>query len=207
MKDLEKKIAELTAALDAAKAKKILPEEKKQPLWKRICGGVVWTILCLVFAFILVMTVTAAVARAKGDRAEFLGYGLFVVVSGSMEPEIKIDDIIITKKAAQNKIKVGDDIAFFSSSLNMVITHRVVEVTANGYITQGLQNNVVDGEIRYSDVIGKVVLKSAFFGQVYKLVGSRYGFLFVIVVPLFLFVIYETWALTKKLKTLKSADK
>jgi len=206
MEDLEKKIAELTAELEAAKAKKVLPEQKKQPRWKRICGGFLWAVLCLTFAFILIMTITAAVARAKGDRAEFLGYGLFVVVTPSMEPEIMVGDIIIIKRVAQDKIKIGDDITFFSSALDKVVTHRVVEVTEKGYITKGLQNNVVDGEILYKDVLGKVVLKSSFLGQVYKLISSPQGFIFIIIVPLFLFIIYETWALTKKLKALKSAD-
>lgn len=204
---LENRIAELTAALDAAKGKKILPEEKRAPLWRRVCGGVIWTVLCLAFAVMLIITVTAAVAKAKGDRAEVLGYGIFVVVTGSMEPEIKIDDIIITKKVAQDKIEKGDDIAFYSSAQSKVITHRVIEVTERGYITQGLQNNVADGEILYSDVLGKVVLKSSFLGAVYKFVSSQYGFLFVIVVPLFFFVVYESWVLGKKFKALKKADK
>lgn len=207
--DLENRIAELTAALDAAKGKKTLPEEKKTPLWRRICGGAVWTVLCLTFALVLIITVTAAIAKAKGDRAEILGYGVFVVLTGSMEPEIKIDDIIISKKVAQDKIKPGDDITFFSSSHNKVITHRVIRETEKGYITQAINppDAPDDGEILYSDVLGKVVFKSSFLGAVYKFVSSQYGFLFVIVVPLFLFVVYESWALGKKFKALRAAEK
>ena len=201
--ELEQRLAELTAKLDEAKGKKVVPGEKPRPLWKRITNGVVWTVLCLLTAFVFLFTAVSAIAKAKGDRAEFLGFGIGVVVTGSMEPEIKVGDIILIKRVPQSKIKVGDDITF---QTDKVITHRVIEVTEKGFITQGLANNVADGEIPYSNVYGKVILKSAFLGKIYAFVNTQYGFLFVIVVPLFLFVIYQGWSLTKKFKALKSTE-
>lgn len=200
---LEKRLAELTSALEEAKAKKILPAEPQKLLWKRITGAVIWTVLCAVFVLLLIITLAAAIAKTKGDRIEILGFSMYIVLTGSMEPEIKVGDIIISRKVPQNSIKVGDDITFQQGDL--VITHRVIEVTGKGYITKGLANSNADGEILYTSVYGKVVFRSTVIGAVYKFVESQYGFLFVIVVPLFLFVIYETWALTKKFKALKSA--
>jgi len=208
--ELEQRLAELTAKLEEAKGKKAVPEEKALPpaparlLWKSITGGIVWTVLCLLTAFVFIFAAVAALARAKGDRAEILGFGIGVVVTGSMEPELKVGDIILIRRVPKNKIKVGDDITFQSG--DKAITHRVIEVTEKGFITQGLQNNVSDGEALYANVYGKVVFKSTFLGGAYAFVNTQYGFLFVIVVPLFLFVVYQGWALTKKFKALKKSE-
>lgn len=202
--EIEQRLAELTAKLEEAKGKKAVAEEPKRPLWKRIVNSAVWTVLCLLTAFVFLFTAVAAIAKVKGGRAEFLGMGIGVIVTGSMEPEIKVGDIILIRRVPQNKIKVGDDITFQSG--DKVITHRVVGITEKGFITQGLQNNISDGEVLYSNVYGKVVGKSTFLGGVYAFVNTQYGFLFVIVIPLFAFVIYQGWALTKKFKALKKSD-
>ena len=201
---LNRRLEELTAALNEAKTKKILPEEPKAPLWKRITNGIIWGVLCALFAVLLLITVVAAVSRAKGENVSFMGFSVYTVVTGSMEPEIMIGDIVIVRKVPQAEIKIGDNITFLRG--DMVITHKVMKTTENGFITQGVANNTADSEVPYTSVYGKVIFKSTVIGAIYEIVGSPYGFLFVIVVPLFLFVIYETWALTKKFKALKAAD-
>lgn len=81
------------------------------------------------------------------------GYGTAVVLSGSMEPTIKIDDLILV--AAQKEYQV-DDIVVFQSG-NMLVVHRIVEAEPDTFITRGDANNASDAPVRKEMVKGKVV--------------------------------------------------
>ena len=69
------------------------------------------------------------IRASKGDYtpSKFNGY---VVLTGSMEPNIMVNDVVITKKVDAVKLKVGDVITFKSTDARfygMVITHRIIE--------------------------------------------------------------------------------
>ena len=80
------------------------------------------------------------------------GYGDAIVISGSMSPTILPGDMIILQK--QETYEVNDIVTFLSDS---PVTHRIVEKTSGGYITQGDANDSRDSEIEQSQVIGKVI--------------------------------------------------
>ena len=73
---------------------------------------------------------------------------LYTIVSGSMEPSIKVYDVIIDYKVSgPEKIKEGDVITFRSTSpisKDLIVTHRVKDVKiVNGkyeYVTKGDAN-------------------------------------------------------------------
>ena len=56
----------------------------------------------------------------------FFGIKTFNIVSGSMEPQININDIVITKEIEENELKEGDVISFRQNS--EVITHRIIKI-------------------------------------------------------------------------------
>ena len=80
------------------------------------------------------------------------GYGAALVLTGSMEPTIMADDMILVKEA--ESYQVGDIVVFQSGS--MLVVHRVIQVTEESLITQGDANNAVDDPIAISDVKGIV---------------------------------------------------
>ena len=82
-----------------------------------------------------------------------MGFGNAVVITGSMKPAINEGDVIIIRK--QDAYAVQDIVAYRTA--NTPVTHRIVEATDSGYITQGDANNARDKEIAQSSVIGKVV--------------------------------------------------
>ena len=57
----------------------------------------------------------------------FFGYKTYVIVSGSMEPEIYVGDIAIVKTLKEYEKINKDDIISFRQG-QMVVTHRVIEV-------------------------------------------------------------------------------
>ena len=84
----------------------------------------------------------------------FFGYQMFTVISGSMQPTIKVGDIILIKK--QDNYFVNDIVTYKSD--NNYITHRVVEINDLNVVTKGDYNNALDDPIHVSNVVGKVVL-------------------------------------------------
>ena len=69
----------------------------------------------------------------KNDVIDFFGYSFLIVVSGSMEPSISINDIIVIKK--QNNYLVNDIITYKSN--NSLITHRIVNIEGDKIYTKG----------------------------------------------------------------------
>ena len=92
-----------------------MTQEKQQrfrlPAFCSLAGTVI--LLCVIGAF-LPLTIP-----------NLLGYQIYEVVSGSMEPEIPVGSVIYVKAAAPEEIGEGEIIAFMRNS--SVITHRVEE--------------------------------------------------------------------------------
>ena len=81
------------------------------------------------------------------------GYGAAVVLSGSMEPTISMDDLIIV--AAQDGYQENDIVVYQSG--NMLVMHRIIEVQPDTFITQGDANDAPDAPVRKEMIKGKVV--------------------------------------------------
>ncbi|MBQ6323902.1 MAG: signal peptidase I [Bacilli bacterium] len=89
----------------------------------------------------------------KKDYVNVFGYTYFVVASGSMSGTIEVDDIIFVK--ITDKVKTGDIITYKNDEGD-IITHRLVDISGNKYITKGDVNNVSDDAIEKKDIIGRV---------------------------------------------------
>lgn len=96
------------------------------------------------------------------------GCGVAVVLSGSMEPTIRIDDLIIVTE--QEDYQENDIVAYQSG--NMVVVHRIIEVEPDTVITQGDANNAPDAPIRKEMIKGKVVHWIPGAGRIARLLKS-----------------------------------
>ncbi len=97
----------------------------------------------------------------------FAGIQSYVVVSGSMEPEIPVGSMVYAKEVEPASLKKGDIIVFFNSDAAAVdenaipITHRVVKNDKKNteIITKGDANAQEDSmPVSYDNVVG-IVLK------------------------------------------------
>lgn len=122
--------------------------EKKKINISKILNIIVPTLL-IILALNLITT--------KSDKLfEIIGYRTYTVLSGSMEPKFYPGDIVITKHKNKTDIKLND-IVTYKDSEGVVITHRIIKETPEGYITKGDNNNVEDAEILTKDnIIGEV---------------------------------------------------
>ena len=96
------------------------------------------------------------------------GCGMAVVLSGSMEPTIRIDDLIIVTE--QEDYKENDIVAYQSDSV--VVAHRIIAVEPDTVITKGDANNAPDAPIRKEMMKGKVVGWIPGAGRIARLMKS-----------------------------------
>ena len=90
-----------------------------------------------------------------------MGYQLYTVVSGSMEPAVPTGSLVYIKYVEPGDIETGDIIAFYGSDAQgSIITHRVVSNSnAMGeFITKGDANAENDmNPVNYEQYVGKMV--------------------------------------------------
>lgn len=113
----------------------------------------------------------------------YFGYTMFEVASGSMEPTLYIDDVILVN-ITQNDLNKGDVIAFQND--DVIITHRVLLVDGDTITVKGDNNNTIDKPINRSQVIGKVIKVLPKFG-IWKKIITEPKILFAIFITLVLF--------------------
>ena len=99
------------------------------------------------------------------------GVGAAVVMSGSMEPALSVDDLVIVAEAEE--YRVGDVIVYQSGS-DLVI-HRIIAMDETIVIAQGDANNVADAPIDLAVVKGRMVMAIPFVGTVVRIVKSLPG--------------------------------
>ena len=85
-----------------------------------------------------------------------------IVLTGSMEPSLKINDFVIMRKT--KSIKVNDIISYKLN--NSEILHRVIRINNNEIVTKGDANNKEDNPISINQVTGVYVGKIKYLGSI-----------------------------------------
>jgi len=128
----------------------------------------------------VILGVNAYLANARGLAGNQMpmpfGFGAAVVLSGSMEPALKVNDVVIVRES--DSYAVGD-IVVFQSEKNLVV-HRVIAAEGDSITTQGDANNVADAPIEISAVKGEVVACLPGFGVAVNALKSPAGILAVL---------------------------
>ena len=136
-------------------------------------------------------------------------YKIMTVLSGSMEPTIKMGSVVIMKPSEDYKI--GDIITFQKTArAKNPITHRIVEmevIEGNPvYITKGDANEDPDsGRVYKNQIIGKVLFSIPFLGYAVDFVRKPIGFILVIVVPGAIIILDELRKIFIEIKKKKSS--
>ena len=112
-------------------------------------------IVVLLVALFLNLSTMWSIERIEDGKYITKGYISAIIGSGSMKPTLSVNDMLIAK--GDTAYQVGDIVIYVSTHGNL-ITHRVVDVLGDGYITQGDANNTPDAEISNQRLLGKVVL-------------------------------------------------
>ena len=141
----------------------------------------------------------------------------YVIISGSMKPEINIDDVVVSRNLTETEVaqslEVGDIATYFDGS--SYVTHRVYdkstdkETNETVFVFKGDNNNTVDRlRIRSNQIRGKQIYTLSNAAWIFEYINSIYGTISLISVLALLFVIENTltYAINLKLQALQQKN-
>lgn len=181
-----------------------------------VLSWTLFSILIICAVFLAYYFIAMKLYIAKGDKYKPF-FSVYTIVSPSMVPTINVYDIIINK-AVNNPtdVKKEDIITFTSTGVlsnGLTVTHRVKDILIDEqtneyeYVTKG-DNNLIkdDTPAKYSNLIGKVILRFPGLGKVQAFVGSKFGWLVVVIIPALIIIIQDVLKLIKVTRYKKQAD-
>lgn len=188
---------------------------KKNKVFRTI--NLIKNIICWILIVVLVFTlVVFFTARINGSTPSVFGYSIFRVSSGSMEPELKVGDIILDKVVENPEdLKVGDVITFKSDDYgDLLVTHKIIKAPYedNGKLmlqTKGVANELEDKPISTDKVKGIMICKVDYLDTVYNVFLSPWGLLILIALIVIIFfdeIITIVKILTNNDRSVKDAD-
>ncbi len=134
------------------------------------------------------LAILLMVAAALTYLAPHLGWQINAVLSGSMEPQLKVGGLVITRPIEPEAIAVGDIIIYRPIAVGEnLISHRVVGVQRNSplsFQTKGDANDDPDPLlVPAQNVVGKIYFHVPFLGYATQFLKTPPGFLMALVVP------------------------
>lgn len=148
---------------------------------KKIPLTIISTLLVILLPFVVLTLVTSKTA--------VVNIRSFVVLSGSMQPLLQVGSVVYAQRQAAYAL--GDVISFTNDG-NQTVTHRIVGMKDNSYITQGDANNSMDsGFISKNKVIGKVFFYVPYLGYAITQLKSPIAFVAAVIIPTILFILFE----------------
>ena len=179
-------------------------------LVKKLIKGLKIIFIIILSLILLVNVYVIIQAKSKPNSVpSVFGYKPFIVLSGSMETEIYVGDLVIVKEVDSSTLEVNDIIAFRDSE-NLVTTHMIVDVvnTDKGrcFETKGDNNNTKDDNIVCSDSIeGKYHSKISKIGNAILFIQEPLGFI-VMMLSLLIICIFIYLISNKKINNQISDD-
>lgn len=162
--------------------------------------NIIGIILCVLLIPILVVNCILIVKSfvAPDSVPAINGYSPLIVLTESMEPDIKSGDLIICKAIDKEDIEVGLVISFYDpeSKSNSVVTHKIEErVIQDGevfYRTKGINNNIVDKALVPEDNVIGVYTGTRFagLGTIVLFAQSTWGLVICVLIIVAIFALF-----------------
>ena len=180
---------------------------------KKAAGILVSVILWIIILLAALYAFTTMATRNESEVASLMGYTPLVVESNSMSPTFNAGDMIVIQKCDTSELKEQDIICFHTIIQNeyALNTHRIVKIIeqngARSYTTRGDNNAAEDTHIiSDGDIVGRYVTRIPLLGHVMNFLSGSFGFFAVIVLPMFVFFIYQIYHLIMVAIQLKKAS-
>ena len=136
---------------------------------KKVIKIVIKLLYQILIIFCALLTAVIILQKISDSNRSIGGYRIFRVITGSMEPEYQVGEVVICKETEPKNISVGEDIVYlgkYGEYNGKIIMHNVVEIEneENGRLTfhaKGLNSSSVeDPKINQDQIYGIVIYKS-----------------------------------------------
>jgi len=166
---------------------------------------VLLNILFVMFVLIAI-TETILMLSYNDYHCSVIGdYTFIKITDDELEPDYNEGDLVLVKKTKAKKINPGDYIFVYrnisTTQFEVKYAQVIMKDDARGenYVQYILDGGTV---IEHSDVIGSTedIKVIPHLGTIFSILESRYGFLFLIVVPSFVILLYQVYELIMEIK-------
>ncbi len=139
----------------------------------------------------------AALIILSGKTNLLGGYHAFGVLTGSMEPMIPVDSLLLVRHKPADTLQTGDVITFEQpAGSDQLVTHRIVANENGSFRTQGDANPEPDPWLVTDEQIhGKVVWGISQLGAVLRLLNSPSGLILLILLPVAFLAFKDLYAI------------
>lgn len=157
-------------------------------------------ILLVVIALVVPFAAFAVPSLVGADRS-------YVVVSGSMEPEIGVGSIVFVSQVDPATVREGDVITYRTTpTADTVTTHRVAAVFEDDrgpfWFTKGDANEDLDALPVYApQLVGEVTMTLPYVGYVVVFAQTTTGIMLLVIVPAVLLIVSELYDLAVAYRT------
>lgn len=142
-------------------------------------------IKAILYILLLGLLFVILVQKVSKNDLSLGGIKIFTVVTGSMQPEYSIGDMLISKEVDPSTIKVGDNVVYKGEKGDMkelTVTHKVISIREENnthyYVTKGIANEIEDPEISETQIYGKIIYKMHFFSFLSRIMLNIYAYYF-----------------------------
>ncbi len=147
--------------------------------------NIFFAVILTLFAAILVVTM---ISRVSGKAPSLMGYSVYRISSGSMEPTLKVGEVILSKSCDPESIAVGDIVTYEGQRgefKDKIVTHRVergpYSQSGERYIvTKGDNNPASDSPVNVNDILGKMECKLGAVSALYDFFVTPWGLISII---------------------------
>lgn len=153
-------------------------------------------ILLLLPLFIIMMSLS--IQSFNSNEVPSIGDIMpMIITSGSMEPEINVGDIILSKKVDSKDIQDGDIISFWDpENSKHIITHKVIKIyTENNetyFLTMGTYTGSEDQiPVNSNLLVGKYVGRIRWIGGLALFMQTPLGLITCLLIPLCILLIID----------------
>ena len=167
---------------------------------------VVAGILVTIYLVIVVFTTALLLNRNDYGVSSVLGNYMVFVEDKKLEPTYKEHSLLVIKPVKNNELEEGTK-AFFYDTYATTKKIKFVEITKKEEVNENETTYTLKDNTKISSeyVLGteKSTTTLNLLGAFLYVVQSRWGFLFIVVFPLFLAFVYEIYSIYKEVKTKK----
>ena len=150
-------------------------------------------VIILSVIFICLFTIIVKSWIYPDKVSGIFGYKPMIVMSGSMDPTIKVGDLIIVEETDLKDLKKNDIIAFRVKD-DTLVSHRIMDISYDGnryyFETKGDNNNTKDDNlVKDKNVEGKYIFRIAKLGSFLIFISQPTGFIALLLAAIILFLI------------------
>lgn len=160
-------------------------------------------IIISVWVLIALVTTILLLSYNNYSVSELGKYSVIIMDNNDLSPTFKENDVVITKKDSESSYKVGDNVFFYLDNPEDAVFVNFGEITKIVSADHAEDTFYFgDTKVSYGSIIGKgngaVVYHN--IGLVLTIFESKWGFMFLVILPALFATVYEIFAIIDEAK-------